>query len=287
MNIVIWGCRGSITSPGPSTIRYGGESTCIEVRTEAGDVIIIDAGSGIRKLGRQLLKERSVKKINLLLTHSHWDHLAGFPFFQPAYFSRYSFALCGGSDAQTSVLKYLMHQMDPPYFPVKFTELKARFESGCCCNNGLCEKSLQYADRSMRCESIPLNHPNGGVGFKLSDSSGSFVFLTDNEIRYSHPGGMPRDAYVGFCRNAGLLIHDAQFEEAEYKKTRGWGHSTFQDALDIALDAGVQRLGLFHHDPDRTDDELDRLVDWCRNYVRQKGSSLECFACAEGMKLSV
>jgi ribonuclease BN (tRNA processing enzyme) len=139
----------------------------------------------------------------------------------------------------------------------------------------------------MRCESIPLNHPNGGVGFKFSDSSGSFVFLTDNEIRYSHPGGMPRDAYVGFCRNAGLLIHDAQFEESEYKKTRGWGHSTFQDALDLALDAGVQRLGLFHHDPDRTDDELDRLVDWCRNYVRQKGSSLECFACVEGMKLSV
>jgi phosphoribosyl 1,2-cyclic phosphodiesterase len=106
MNIVIWGSRGSITSPGPSTIRYGGESTCIEVRTDAGDVIIIDAGSGIRKLGHQLMKEPSVSKINLLLTHSHWDHLAGFPFFQPAYFSKYSFALCGGSDAQTSVLNY-------------------------------------------------------------------------------------------------------------------------------------------------------------------------------------
>ena len=98
---------------------------------------------------------------------------------------------------------------------------------------------------------------------------------------------MPRDAYVGFCRNASLLIHDAQFEETEYKKTRGWGHSTFQDALDLALDSGVQRLGLFHHDPDRTDDELDHIVDWCRNYVKAKGSSLECFACVEGMKLSV
>ena len=287
MNIIVWGCRGTITSPGPSTIRYGGESTCIEVRSDEGEMIIIDAGSGIRKLGQKLMDDKSVLSINLLLTHSHWDHLAGFPLFQPAYFSRYSFALCGGTDAQTSVLNYLKHQMDPPYFPVNFTELKAKFESGCCCNNAICEKSLLYADRSIKCESIPLNHPNGGFGFKLTSNTGSFIFLTDNEIRYSHQSGMPRDAYVKFCSNANLLFHDAQYIETEYKKTRGWGHSTIQDALDLALDAGVQRLGLFHHDPDRTDDEIDHLVDWSRDYIKEKRSSLECFACAEGMNLHV
>jgi phosphoribosyl 1,2-cyclic phosphodiesterase len=287
MNVIVWGCRGTIASPGPSTIRYGGESTCIEVRTDNGEAIIIDAGSGIRKLGQQLLKDPSITHISFLLTHSHWDHLAGFPLFQPAYYSRYSFSLCGGSDPLQSVVNYLQHQMVPPYFPVNFTELKARFESGCCCNIAPCGKKLPYAERSTICESIPLNHPNGGFGFKLSSTAGSFVFLTDNEIRYAHQGGLPREAYVRFCKNAGLLFHDAQYIETEYERTRGWGHSTVQDALDLAIDADVQRLGLCHHDPDRTDDQLDQLVEECRTYIKEKGSVLECFACAEGMKLVV
>jgi ribonuclease BN (tRNA processing enzyme) len=121
----------------------------------------------------------------------------------------------------------------------------------------------------------------------LTSKTGSFVFLTDNEIRYSHQGGMPRDSYVKFCTNADLLFHDAQFVETEYQRTRSWGHSTIQDALDLAIDAGVKKLGLFHHDPDRTDDEIDHLVDWCRDYIKEKRSSLECFACAEGMDLHV
>lgn len=117
MNVTIWGSRGSITTPGPKTIRYGGESTCIEIRPEQGKVIIIDAGSGMRKLGQALVNDETVSTINLLLTHSHWDHLAGFPFFLPAYSPRFSFVLGGGSDAQHSVLNYLMHQMAPPILP--------------------------------------------------------------------------------------------------------------------------------------------------------------------------
>lgn len=287
MKVIIWGSRGSIPSPGATTLRYGGESTCIEVRGEQGEVIIIDAGSGIRKLGEKLIKESSALNINLLFTHSHWDHLSGFPFFRPAYFSKFSFALCGGSDAQKSVLDYLTHQMDPPYFPVSFSELKATFNSGCNCNNTICNNTLCYSGESIKCASIPLNHPNGGFGFKLSDKSGAFVFLTDNEIRYAHEGGATREEYLGFCKDADLLFHDAQFTEAEYKKTRGWGHSTFQDAVDLALDSRVRRLGLFHHDPDRADDELDKQVVWCKNYIQERGSELDCFACAEGMSFVV
>ena len=287
MNITIWGSRGSIPSPGLTTLRYGGESTCIEVRGDEGEVIIIDAGSGIRKLGEKLLKDSSVLKINLLFTHSHWDHLSGFPFFRPAYFSKFSFSLCGGSDAQNSVLEYLAHQMDPPYFPVSFSELKANFHSGCNCNNKICNNNLNFSGRSIKCESIPLNHPNGGFGFKLSDKSGSFVFLTDNEIRHHHEGGASREEYLDFCKDSDLLFHDAQYSESEYKKTRGWGHSTFVDAIDLAIDARVKHLGLFHHDPDRTDDELDKQVEWCINYIKEKESPLDCFTCAEGMSFVV
>jgi len=287
VNVVIWGCRGSIATPGPKTIRYGGETTCIEVIPEQGKVIIIDAGSGIRKLGQKLVKDKTVSTINLLLTHSHWDHLAGFPFFLPAYSQDFSFVLGGGADAQHSVLNYLMHQMAPPYFPVDFKLLKAKFETGCCCDEGNCENSLPHIDLSIKCESIPLNHPNGGYGFKFTGKTGAFVFLTDNEIRHAHKGGLPRAEYINFCRNASLLFHDAQYQELEYEKKRGWGHSTIQDAVDLAMDAGVKRLGLFHHDPDRSDEEIDLQVEWCRNYLQKKGSSLECFACAEGMHFVV
>lgn len=287
MNVVVWGCRGSITTPGPETIRYGGESTCIEVITEDGQVIIIDAGSGIRKLGQKLINDKTITTIKLFLTHSHWDHLVGFPFFQPAYSSDYSIVLCGGSDAQKSVLNYLMHQMTPPYFPVDFKLLKATFETECCCNKENCEDSLLYAKGSIKCESIPLNHPDGGFGFKFTGKTGSFVFLTDNEIRYPHERGLPRDEYVEFCRNACLLFHDAQYNEIEYEKKQSWGHSTFRDAVDLAIDAGVKQLGLFHHDPDKTDEQIDLQVEWCRNYIQKKGSSLKCFACAEGMSLIV
>jgi phosphoribosyl 1,2-cyclic phosphodiesterase len=287
MKIIIWGCRGSIPTPGPATVRYGGESTCIEVITDDGGETIIDAGSGIRKLGQKLLKDSSVSRINMLFTHSHWDHLSGFPFFEPAYRSRFSFALCGGGEPQQSVMRYLEHQMNPPYFPVNFTELKANFSSSCNCNKAHCDHALRYTDRSTSCSAIPLNHPTGGFGFKLTGTNGSFVFLPDNEIQYPHEGGLPREEYVTFCRGADLLFHDAQYLVEEYDSKRGWGHSTIKDAVDLALDAGVRRLGLFHHDPDRTDTQMDALADWCRQYISAKKKTMECFACAEGMEFTV
>ena len=287
MNVKVWGCRGSITSPGEKTLRYGGESTCLELTSDIGQKVVIDAGSGIRKLGYEVLKDKAVSSINLLLTHAHWDHLAGFPFFSPAYLPDFSINICGGPMGQQSVLKYLTHHMEPPYFPVDFNLLKARFEKGCICTRAFCDHRLPGNDTTLMCHSIPLNHPNGGYGFKFVDIDSTFVFLTDNEMRYHHDAGLPRKSYVDFCSNADLLFHDAQYTEAEYDRTRSWGHSTFKDAVDLAMEAGVKRLGLFHHDPNRSDEEIDRQVDWCREYTLKTGSPLECFACSEGMDLKV
>ncbi|MFH2011435.1 MAG: MBL fold metallo-hydrolase [Pseudomonadota bacterium] len=283
MRIKIWGCRGSIAAPGKNTLRYGGESTCLELTSDTGQKIVIDAGSGIRKLGYELLKDKTISSIKLLLTHSHWDHLTGFPFFSPAYAPDFSIVISGSSVAQESVMKYLAHLMEPPYFPVAFNMLKARFESGCICDQEFCDHSLPGHDTSIMCHSIPLNHPNGGYGFKFIGIDNTFVFLTDNEVRYHHENGLPRKAYLDFCDNVDLLFHDAHYTETEYDRTRSWGHSTFKDAVDLAMEAGVKRLGLFHHDPDRSDEEIDRQVDWCREYILKSGSALECFACAEGM----
>lgn len=288
MNVTVWGCRGSITSPGRDTLRYGGETTCLEIVTDGGDRIVIDAGSGLRRLGQHILKDPDVADITLLLTHAHWDHLVGFPFFRPAFFSKYTITLCGGSDPRISVLKSLRHQMEPPYFPVDMSVMKAKFVTGCTCGCSECGNELAVGSGSHRCESIPLSHPNGGYGFKLTDDRGrAFVLLTDNELRYRHETGLDREGYVEFCRDARLLFHDACYTEEEYERTRTWGHSTYKDAIDLAIDAGVERLGLFHHNPDRGDDEIDGILGWCRSYISGRGSGLDCFACAEGMTLAV
>ncbi len=287
MRVRIWGCRGSLTTPGKETLRYGGDSTCLEIIPANRRPIIVDAGSGIRKLGQSLLKNKHASNITLLLTHSHWDHITGFPFFEPAYDPDFTINVCGGPTAQQSLWKYLNHAMQPPYFPVEFSALKARFTIGCHCDRLFCDHTLPASDSSIECHSIPLNHPNGGYGFKFVSNDRVFIFLTDNEIRHHHEGGLPRKVYVDTCKGADLLFHDAQFTEEEYASTKGWGHATFLDAVDLALEAGVKRLGLFHHDPNRSDDDLDRQVDWCRNRIAKAGVSLDCFGCQDGMELEV
>ena len=233
------------------------------------------------------MNEPNLSRIHLLVTHTHWDHLMGFPFFAPAYDARFSISLCGGPRGQASVWKYLTHQLEAPYFPVDYTALKASFTLGCTCDRAACDHLLPLSDGSIQCHSIPLNHPNGGYGFKFVGEGRAFVFLTDNELRFEHPGGHSRETFVAACAEADLLFHDAQYTDAEYQRKRGWGHSTSGDAVDLAMEAGVKRLGLFHHDPDRSDDEIDREVERCRERVARAGSSLDCFACAEGMRIEL
>lgn len=287
MKVKIWGCRGSIPSPGRETLIFGGESTCVEVISDSGESIIIDAGSGIRKLGNKLIKEKVNRDVTILFTHAHWDHLTGFPFFRPAYSPEFSISFCGGPVPQEMIKQYVTHQMEPPYFPVDISEMKADLLFGCHCNQGFCDHRPGGKIKSIKCHSIPLNHPNGGYGFKFVSDKKTVCFLPDNELRHAHKGGRTVKEYAAFFRGTDLLIHDAQYTEDEYKKTKSWGHSTFIDAVDLAIKAGVPRLGLFHHDPDRTDHEIKFQVDLCRKYIADKGKNLDCFACAEGMVINI
>lgn len=280
MKITIWGCRGSIGSPGQDTLRYGGNSTCVEIRLREGGVIIVDAGSGIRLLGKQLLKDKEPTELYLVLTHAHWDHLSGFPFFGPAYSNRYKMNVYGGPKAQGVLRRYLAAQMTAPFFPVEFTAMKASLVFGFECPS---MGSIGLVDFIP----IALSHPNGGYGFKFVKHGKTLVFLTDNELDFAHPGAVTRQEYTDFCRGADLLIHDAQYTDEEYRSTRGWGHSTYSSAMQLAIEAGVKRLCLFHHDPDRTDDDLDHQLDYCRNIMSKAGATTECLAAAEGMKVSL
>lgn len=286
MKVKIWGCRGSIPAPGRETLIFGGESTCVEIISDSGESLIVDAGSGIRRLGNKIMKENGSKNLTILLTHAHWDHLAGFPFFKPAYSPEYSISFCGGPVPQESIMKYFTHQMEQPYFSVDISEMKAEFKAGCHCDQNLCDHCPGEL-KSIACASIPINHPNGGYAFKFKSNEKVICFFPDNELGYAHEGGLTINEYADFCRGANLLIHDAQYTEEQYKKTKGWGHSTFKDTVDLALAAGVRNLGLFHHDPDRTDDDLQQQADFCKKYISETGGKLNCFACADGMLLKI
>jgi phosphoribosyl 1,2-cyclic phosphodiesterase len=278
MNIKIWGCRGSIPSPGCDTSVYGGNTTCVEVRLEDETLLVIDAGTGMRCLGNAIVKAGGPKKIHLLLTHAHWDHLQGFPFFVPAYMVGYNIVVRGGPRVQKSLEAFLAHQMDPPYFPVPFRDLKASFDFQK--ENG---QSMTIGD--TRILPIALKHPNGGYGYKFLENGKTFVFLTDNEIGFDHPGGLADGEYIELCRDADLLLHDGQYTPQEYETTRGWGHSTFQAVTDLAIAAEVKRLGIFHHDPRHLDQELDRYIEECRQRIWRNKSRVECFGTKEGMEI--
>ncbi|MCG6892596.1 MAG: MBL fold metallo-hydrolase [Desulfobacteraceae bacterium] len=272
MKITVWGSRGSIPVSGREYLKYGGDTTCLEIRTGEDELLIVDAGTGIRRLGRRLVQENRLKG-HFLFTHAHWDHLMGFPFFRPNFEEGAFFHMHRCPFKSKFVETVLSQLMSAPYFPVKFSEIKAElaYEDAC---------PLTFSIDTVSITPVPISHPNNGSGYKFEENGKSFVFLTDNELEYAHPGGLDPDGYVDFVAGADLLIHDAEYTPEEYERTVGWGHSTYEQALDIALRGGVKRLGLFHLNQDRTDEQMDSIVETCRRRIREAGSEMECFAVA-------
>jgi len=275
MRIKVWGCRGSIPSPGGDTSKYGGNTTCVEVRLGDGSRIVIDAGSGIRNLGLEMARG-GPRLIHLLLTHAHWDHLQGFPFFLPAYQKGFTLQVWGGPRSAATLRSHLRQQLTPPVFPVKFSELGARFRFPA-------RPTGEIRIGEVLVQAIPLAHPDGGYGFKFSEAGRAFVFLTDNELGFRHPGGLSPAAYAELCRGADLVLHDAQYTPEEYRRTRGWGHSVFPAVVELCRAAAPKRFGLIHHDPQHTDPQLDRHVRDFRRALGRRGA--DCFGAAEGMEI--
>jgi len=275
MLIRCWGARGSIPVSGRDYLRYGGDTPCIEIRTRDDEIIIVDAGSGVRRLGNRLLAEGR-SDCAMIFTHAHWDHIMGFPFFKPIYVPETRLALFGCPFAQASVKAIISRIMTPPNFPVEFERIRAdiRYQEAC---------SDAFAIGGMRVIPIPISHPNQGMGYRFEEEGKSFVFLTDNELTYRHPGGLAYEDYRAFARGADLLVHDAEYLPEEYGQTRAWGHSVYTDVLSLAIEAGVARFGLFHHNQDRTDRGVEEMVEECRRVAA--GSPLSCFALHQDMEI--
>ncbi len=279
MRIRCWGARGSIPVSGPQYAAYGGDTTCLEIRTGGDDVIIVDAGSGIRALGNSLLAQGRFEYA-MLFTHGHWDHIMGFPFFKPLYDRRTRIAAYGCPYARASLKDVLSPSMSPPQFPININEITADVAY-----HEICDGRITLGGVDVR--TIRLSHPNNGTGYRFTEAGRSFVFLTDNELSFRHEGGCGYDEYLSFARGADLLVHDAEYTPDELAKKRTWGHSACTEALRLALDAGVKKLGLFHHNQDRGDGEIDGMVRDCREAASRSGTGLEVFGASQGMVIDL
>lgn len=252
----------------------------MEVRLDEATLIVLDAGTGLRNLGKRMVEQANGSDVYLLLTHPHWDHLMGFPHFAPAYSERYRIHVRGGPIAKQTVRDYLSHQMQAPYFPARMDSMKAQFDF----TNGI---PLVKRIGDSEVAPIALSHPNGGYGFRINARGRSVVYLTDNEPEYGHPGGRAWYEYVNFSREADLLIHDAQYTDKEYQRAAGWGHSRYATAVSLAAQADVKRLCLFHHDPDHDDALLDRILEASRILCAKRKKPFDCIMAAEGLTVTV
>ena len=291
-----WGVRGSIATPGASTLRYGGNTSCVEVRAD-GQLIVLDAGTGIRPLGMKLAEEfKEVPlSLTLLITHTHWDHIQGFPFFDPAYDPQNRLRILGYEGAREGLLGALSSQMESPYFPVGWRQLPS--------NISLQElKQPEFNIGPIRVETMYLNHPGICVGYRLHTSAWVIAYLPDNEPfqRYKYHADPKAQAgsteilefarrmdqkLIDFIRDAEVLVIDAQYDATEYQTRVGWGHGCVDDVVALALNANVKRLYLFHHDPAHDDAKIDGMVEWARQFIAALGETLPVEAAREGCEV--
>jgi phosphoribosyl 1,2-cyclic phosphodiesterase/CheY-like chemotaxis protein len=287
-----WGVRGSIPTPGPQTVQYGGNTSCVELRAD-GELIVLDAGSGIRPLGVQLRNEFKSRPINLslLISHTHWDHIQGFPFFVPAYNPKNQVRILAFEGARKGLEATLASQMESPYFPISMQQMPG--------NLYVQElKDMEFRVGKVHIKASFMNHPGICVGFRIETSGGSIAYLPDNELfrRLRTSGGDQGESNTAFAERqdqklveficgCDVAIMDSQYDAEEYPDHVGWGHSCVDDTVDVAMKAGVKHLFLFHHDPDHDDAHIAKMLAGARVQAQEAGSKMIVDAAREGLEV--
>ncbi len=278
MKIKFWGVRGSVPSPGPNTYRYGGNTVCVSVNLGGKKILILDAGTGIRNLGKHL--EGGSDEIFILLSHRHWDHIQGFPFFNPLYEANRKIHIFS-TEQEKKMICSAIDQIDGAHFPVKSKNLPAHYR---CITKKI---PFYLKDYGINLFMIPTNHPGNGYGFRIENNSSSLVYLTDNELHPPYKKTTPYEEFVQFCMGSDILIHDAQYLEKDMPKKHGWGHSLINQACELAAASNVKHLILTHHDPDRTDNELDMIQKNARVWFKRNNYKIRCTVAYEGLTLYI
>ena len=264
MRLKIWGCRGSVPTPGAGTVRYGGNTSCVEVSLGDESVIVLDAGTGIRGLGFELL-ERGVRRVHLFLTHLHLDHLEGLRFFAPMWDERVTLDIWGPPSPVLSLQERIARSFSPPLFPVDLREVPAQVTF----------RDLpreRWTTEGWSLSAALVVHPGPTVGFRIEADGASLAYLPDHEPALTGISGRSTDWISGasIAKDVDLLLHDAQYFEDEYQRCVGWGHSSVADAVAFARAVGAHNLMLFHHEPRHTDDSLDRLENRAKSLIGPK-----------------
>ncbi len=299
MKLTVWGVRGSIPTPGKHTVRYGGNTPCLELRLDDDNLIILDAGTGIRNFGDHLINNGESVDAYLLITHPHWDHIQGFPFFKPAFISGNELTIYGTERTEKSLSEIISEQMNRIYFPVQLHELKAKL------NFMPIKEEGEMKIYGCTVRTLYVNHPGFTVGYRIEYNGKTLVYISDNEpydreaaaslsnfeatvkAKFEAKKGDPNQRVFDFCSGADVLLHDATYTPEEYIDRVGWGHSHYLFTLRVAAQADVKRLYLFHHDPNHSDDKVDEILKKCKKEVKTRGYKFECEAAAEGAIISI
>jgi phosphoribosyl 1,2-cyclic phosphodiesterase len=286
MRVKFYGVRGSIASPGNDTAGYGGNTSCVLLELDDHSLIVFDAGTGIRKLGNHLLERNAFKTgqkpdIHLFFSHFHWDHIQGLPFFKPAYKSHQKIYLAAAHLDDVKDPLAVLDQMLDPHFPVPSDQLQASVVSLKADANG------KFHVGAGQISTCPLNHPGGGAAYRVDTPEGSFAYVTDNELE---PPNQPKTTWPEwreFLKDVDCLIHDAMYLDDERKDHLGWGHSTVEQAQQLAVDAGVKTLVLFHHDPERKDGQLDHILHISVSWMENENPSCKVYMAKEGDEYAI
>ena len=285
--VTFWGARGTIATPGPQTARYGGNTACVEITDGSGNLVILDAGTGIRSLGKALLGRNGPSGVqaDIILSHAHWDHIQGLPYFAPLFMKGNVLKVWGPKQGDVEMETILRAMMTPAVFPVPLDALAATLEV----EHVVPDSPIRTPGFTVR--AMRVRHPAVTMGYRLEREGGpAIVFVTDDELGKGGDydvGPNWRSRFVNFIGGCDLLIHDATYLPEEYASHAGWGHSTWQEAVDLAHEAGARRLALFHHDPEHDDATLDDAVKRAKDHAARVAGSLDVFAAAERMTLNL
>jgi phosphoribosyl 1,2-cyclic phosphodiesterase len=281
MRVTFYGVRGSCPAPGPDTAQHGGNTSCIAARLDDDTLLIFDAGTGIRILGKELIEEGYKRPLHLLLSHTHWDHIIGLPFFDPIWVPDTRLFIHPLTNNRQERFRWRPTIFDEIHFPVPARDIPCKVELAD-------HPRSQWTLGSATILRIRLNHPGGAQGFRIEDRTGSvFCFITDNEL--SPPGKVTTsvEQLAQFVEGADVLVHDAQFLEEDMPHRHGWGHSLVDDVLRFGEAAKPKKLVLFHHDPDRNDDALVEIGHRANRYYQERGLDIPVVMAHEGLVLDL